>query len=38
MQAPNVNLVDRSGDKPLTLAKKRGYTEMENILRAAGAR
>lgn len=34
----NVNLADRSGDTPLTLAKKRGYTEMENILRAAGAR
>ena len=34
----NVNMADRAGDTPLALAKKRGYTEMENILRAAGAR
>ena len=34
----NVNLADRSGDTPLTLAKKRGYSEMVKILEAAGAR
>jgi ankyrin repeat protein len=34
----NVNLADRSGDTPLTLAKQRGYTEMVKILEAAGAR
>src|SRR5262245_45692958 len=34
----NVNLGDRSGDTPLTLAKKRGFTEMAKILEAAGAR
>jgi uncharacterized protein len=34
----NVNLADRSGDTPLTLAKKRGYSEMVRILEAAGAR
>lgn len=33
----NVNLADRSGDTPLTLAKKRGYTDMVAILTAAGA-
>ena len=34
----NVNLGDRSGDTPLTLAKKRGFGEMAKILEAAGAR
>lgn len=34
----NVNLGDRSGATPLTLAKRRGYTEMVTILEAAGAR
>jgi uncharacterized protein len=34
----NVNLGDRSGDTPLTLAKKRGLGEMAKILEAAGAR
>lgn len=34
----NVNLGDRSDDTPLTLAKKRGFTEMTKILEAAGAR
>jgi ankyrin repeat protein len=34
----NVNLADRSGDTPLKLASKRGYTEMVAILTAAGAR
>jgi ankyrin repeat protein len=34
----NVDLADRSGDTPLTLAKKRGHTEMVKILEAAGAR
>jgi ankyrin repeat protein len=34
----NVNLADRSGDTPLTLAKRRGYTEMVKILETAGAR
>ena len=34
----NINLADRSGDTPLTLAKKRGYSEMVAILTAAGAR
>jgi ankyrin repeat protein len=34
----NVNLADRSGGTPLTLAKKRGYSEMVKILEAAGAR
>ena len=33
-----VNLADRSGDTPLTLAKRRGYTEMVKILEAAPAR
>jgi len=34
----NVNLANRSGDTPLTLAKRRGYTKMVKILEAAGAR
>ncbi|MGA7155189.1 MAG: ankyrin repeat domain-containing protein, partial [Pseudolabrys sp.] len=34
----NVNIADRSGDMPLTLAKKRGYSEMTKILEGAGAR
>ncbi len=34
----NINLADRSGETPLKLAKKRGYTEMVAILTAAGGR
>jgi ankyrin repeat protein len=34
----NVNLADRSGDTPLTLAEKRGYKEMVAILEKAGGR
>ena len=34
----NLNLADRSGDTPLALAKKRGYSEMVKILEAACAR
>lgn len=34
----NVNLADRSGATPLTLAKGRGYSEMVAILEKAGAR
>ena len=34
----NVNLADRSGETPLTLAKKRGYKEMVAILEKAGGR
>jgi hypothetical protein len=34
----NINLADRSGDTPLTLAKRRGYSEMVAILAAAGGR
>ncbi len=34
----NVNLADRSGDTPLTLAEKRGYKEMVTILEKAGGR
>ena len=34
----NVNLADRSGDTPLTLAKKRGFSEMAKILENAHAR
>ena len=34
----NVNLADSGGTTPLTLARGRGYTEMVEILRAAGAR
>ena len=34
----NVNLADRSGDTPLTLAKKRGFSEMAKILESAHAR
>ena len=34
----DVNLADRSGKTPLTLAKKYGYTDMAGILAAAGAR
>ena len=34
----NVNLADRTGRTPLTLAKGRGYTEMVKILEAVGAK
>ena len=34
----NVNLSDRSGSTPLTLARRRGFTEMAGILERAGAR
>jgi hypothetical protein len=34
----NVNIPDGQGTTPLMLAEKRGYTEMADILRAAGAR
>ena len=34
----NVNIADRAGATPLTLAKARGYAEMVTILEAAGAR
>jgi uncharacterized protein len=34
----NINLADNSGATPLTLAKRRGYTEMVTMLTAAGAR
>ncbi|MDO8875282.1 MAG: ankyrin repeat domain-containing protein [Pseudolabrys sp.] len=34
----NLNLADRNGNTPLTLARGRGYTEMVAILTAAGAR
>ncbi len=34
----NVNIADRSGDMPLTLAKKRGYSEMTKHSRRRGAR
>lgn len=34
----NVNLADRNGATPLTLAKGRGYTDMVAILEKAGAR
>jgi uncharacterized protein len=34
----NVNLADRSGDTPLTLAKKRGFSEMAKILESAHVR
>lgn len=34
----NVNIADRSGATPLTLAKRRGYAEMVRILEAAGAK
>jgi ankyrin repeat protein len=34
----NVNLPDRSGETPLALAKKRGFSEMAKILEGARAR
>ncbi len=34
----NVNIGDRSGTTPLTLAKNRGYTQMVKMLEGAGAR
>jgi uncharacterized protein len=34
----NINLGDRSGATPLTLARKRGFAEMVRILETAGAR
>jgi uncharacterized protein len=34
----NVNLADRSGATPLTLARRRGFAEMAAILEKAGAR
>jgi len=33
----SVNLADRNGQTPLTLARRRGYTEMMRILEQAGA-
>jgi ankyrin repeat protein len=34
----NINLADRSGATPLTLAKRRGFAEMVAILEKAGGR
>ena len=34
----NVNIADRSGETPLSLARSRGYREMVSILSKAGAR
>ena len=34
----NVNLADRGGSTPLTLARRRGFAEMASILERAGAR
>ena len=34
----NINLADRSGETPLTLAKRRGFKEMVAILEKAGGR
>src|SRR6185295_6063273 len=34
----NINLADRSGETPLTLAKRRGFKEMAAILEKAGGR
>jgi uncharacterized protein len=34
----NVNLADRSGETPLTLAKRRGFKEMVAVLEKAGGR
>src|SRR5689334_2194411 len=34
----NINLADRSGETPLTLAKRRGFKDMITILERAGAR
>jgi ankyrin repeat protein len=34
----DVNLADAEGASPLTHARRRGYTEMEEMLEAAGAR
>jgi ankyrin repeat protein len=34
----NVNLADRGGSTPLTMARRRGFAEMEKILLAAGAK
>jgi uncharacterized protein len=34
----NVNLADRNGQTPLTLARRRGYAEMVRVLERAGAR
>ena len=33
----NINLADNAGATPLTLAKRRGYTEMVVMLENAGA-
>jgi ankyrin repeat protein len=33
----NVNLPDRNGQTPLTLARQRGYRDMVEILKRAGA-
>jgi ankyrin repeat protein len=34
----NLNIADRSGQTPLSLARSRGYTDMADILSKAGAR
>jgi ankyrin repeat protein len=34
----NVNLADRAGETPLTLAKRRGFNDMVAILEKAGGR
>ena len=34
----NLNLADRNGQSPLTLARRRGYAEMAKLLERAGAR
>ena len=34
----NINIADREGNTPLTLAKRRGYKEMVAILEKAGAK
>jgi len=33
-----VNLADRNGQTPLTLARRRGFVEMVKLLERAGAR
>jgi ankyrin repeat protein len=34
----DINIADRSGDTPLTLARRRGFKEMVAILEKAGGR